>query len=237
MHIHRPKAVTGLGEFLAEIGVIVVGIAIALGGEQVVEHFRTEARLHAVEDQMRWEVSRDDGPQAAVRVALSPCAASSLARMRAQAEAGASRAELWSSIAAYQIPHYTWDSLSYQAALASGVAAHMNLEAFHRWELIFSVIPALNGADENERRDGAELRALGRTGGAITPDERARLLGAVEKLATDNAELTGFAQFTLNGMKQADIKPAPERAPWAMGELQDRPMAAACLPALKRMLQ
>lgn len=42
MHIHKPKAVHSLREFLSEIGVIVVGIAIALGGEQVIEwlHWR-----------------------------------------------------------------------------------------------------------------------------------------------------------------------------------------------------
>jgi hypothetical protein len=43
MHIHKPKAVHSLREFLSEIGVIVVGIAIALGGEQVIEwlHWRS----------------------------------------------------------------------------------------------------------------------------------------------------------------------------------------------------
>jgi hypothetical protein len=50
MHIHKPKAPHGLREFAAEIGVIVVGILIALGLEQVVEalHWR-----HVVADTRR----------------------------------------------------------------------------------------------------------------------------------------------------------------------------------------
>jgi hypothetical protein len=54
MHIHRPKALRGIGEFLGEVGVIVVGIVIALALEQAVEwvHWhgqvrRTEAALQA----------------------------------------------------------------------------------------------------------------------------------------------------------------------------------------------
>lgn len=35
--IHKPKPVHSIREFLSEIGVIVVGIAIALTGEQLVE--------------------------------------------------------------------------------------------------------------------------------------------------------------------------------------------------------
>jgi hypothetical protein len=34
MHIHKPKPLHGIREFLSEIGVIVVGVLIALGLEQ-----------------------------------------------------------------------------------------------------------------------------------------------------------------------------------------------------------
>ena len=53
MHIHKPKPLHGLREFLSEISVIVVGILIALALEQTVEalHWRqvrqAEVRLRA----------------------------------------------------------------------------------------------------------------------------------------------------------------------------------------------
>jgi len=147
MHIHKPKPVRGLGEFLTELGVIVLGIAIALTGEQVIEQFRTEAHKHSVEAQMGVELAGDDGPEVFVRVALSPCVSSTLAHIRAQAEASASRDELWRSIAAYDTPHYTWDSNAYQGALASGVAAHMGPEDYRKWAYIYSVMPALMSSD------------------------------------------------------------------------------------------
>jgi hypothetical protein len=46
MHIHKPKALHGWREFLAEIGVIVCGVLIAIALDQMVEalHHRGEAR-------------------------------------------------------------------------------------------------------------------------------------------------------------------------------------------------
>ncbi|MFX8887306.1 hypothetical protein ABTM83_19805, partial [Acinetobacter baumannii] len=60
MEIHKPKPVHSWRELLSELGVVVVGIMIALGAEQVVEtihrdHQRAELR----------EALRIDGEQAA----------------------------------------------------------------------------------------------------------------------------------------------------------------------------
>lgn len=45
MDIHRPKAVHSQRELLSEVGIIVIGVLIALAGEQIVEslHHRSEA--------------------------------------------------------------------------------------------------------------------------------------------------------------------------------------------------
>ncbi len=40
MHIHLPKPLHGWREFVGEVGVIVIGVLIALGAEQVVERAR-----------------------------------------------------------------------------------------------------------------------------------------------------------------------------------------------------
>lgn len=45
MHVHLPKPLHGWREFVGEVGIIVLGVLIALGAEQVVEtlHWRSEA--------------------------------------------------------------------------------------------------------------------------------------------------------------------------------------------------
>jgi hypothetical protein len=46
MHFHLPKPLHGWREFLGEVGIIVIGVLIALSAEQIVEalHWRSEAR-------------------------------------------------------------------------------------------------------------------------------------------------------------------------------------------------
>jgi len=44
MHLHLPKPLHGWREFVGEVGIIVLGVLIALGAEQVIEnlHWRNE---------------------------------------------------------------------------------------------------------------------------------------------------------------------------------------------------
>ncbi|HTT84366.1 MAG TPA: hypothetical protein VMF67_12870 [Rhizomicrobium sp.] len=66
MHVHKPKTVHSLREFLSEIAIIVVGIVIALSGEQALEalHWRheveveREALLSDIREQLRMVAMR-----------------------------------------------------------------------------------------------------------------------------------------------------------------------------------
>lgn len=78
MHVHKPKAAHSLREFLAEISVIVVGIAIALAGEQAVEwlHWR---HVLAEERESLNATSENIYRSLLVRVDLQPCVDTRLA--------------------------------------------------------------------------------------------------------------------------------------------------------------
>src|SRR6476620_8693784 len=72
MHLHLPKPLHGWREFVGEVGIIVLGVLIALGAEQVLEaiHWRREAE--ATRDALNIEAA--DNLQAAVtRTQLQPC--------------------------------------------------------------------------------------------------------------------------------------------------------------------
>jgi hypothetical protein len=72
MHIHKPKAVARLGEFLSEIAVISVGILIALGAEQAVEAMRWTEKVQASRREIFGEI-RQDAAYFAFRVAAADC--------------------------------------------------------------------------------------------------------------------------------------------------------------------
>src|SRR5690348_10723522 len=64
MHFHLPKPLHGWREFAGEVGIIVIGVLIALGAEQIVQSFhehqevgqlRAALRSELADDRARWE--------------------------------------------------------------------------------------------------------------------------------------------------------------------------------------
>jgi hypothetical protein len=48
MHFHLPKPLHGWREFTGEVGIIVIGVLIALGAQQVVEAAQWRSKVNAV---------------------------------------------------------------------------------------------------------------------------------------------------------------------------------------------
>ncbi len=55
MHFHLPKPLHGWREFVGEVGIIVVGVLIALGAEQAVEAIHHRSQVHEMTDKLRAE--------------------------------------------------------------------------------------------------------------------------------------------------------------------------------------
>src|SRR5881275_293531 len=71
MHFHLPKPLHGWRELAGEVGIIVVGVLIALAAEQVVEAIQWQHKVGIVRsslmgelgnDRARWEVNMADAP-------------------------------------------------------------------------------------------------------------------------------------------------------------------------------
>src|SRR3954468_23738028 len=80
MHVHLPKPLHGWREFAGEVGIIVLGVGIALAAEQVLEaaHWR---QIVAAEDRaLAEEVQSNDGVLIA-RVMMQPCVDRRLAEL------------------------------------------------------------------------------------------------------------------------------------------------------------
>lgn len=79
MHIHPPKPLHGWKEFLNEIFVIVIGVLIALGFEQVVEELHWQHKVHEGEERLKEELGTDYNA-AILQMILTPC---NMARLKA----------------------------------------------------------------------------------------------------------------------------------------------------------
>ncbi|MEG3143326.1 hypothetical protein U1839_01550 [Sphingomonas sp. RT2P30] len=230
MEIHIPKMVHGWRALAKEVGIIVIGVLIALGAEQAVQGVEWRHKTEAAEEAMRRELSKDDGPQVWGRYAMHRCIDDALDAIRAGAEKPVGRAEMVALIARHRTPFWTWDSLAFSAANASDVSLHLPSETMHRWTLAYAAIPALNQANVKEFNDGADLAALSRTGGPLSEAERGQILRAVEMLRRDNATIFVGVRVALPSIYKTGVRidPTVRQAVMAAAE---RDYGKACLVA------
>lgn len=59
MHVHLPKPIHGWRQFFGEVGIIVLGVLIALAAEQAVEAVHWEHRVAAIRNSLTGELSND----------------------------------------------------------------------------------------------------------------------------------------------------------------------------------
>jgi hypothetical protein len=248
VEIHKPKPARNLREFFSEVAVVLVGIVIALAGEQMLISLERHHKMRLVTEEMRQEVSGDGGPQVLERVALSPCISNALDAIRSSVEQNAGRSTVLEAVDRFATPRHTWDSIAFQAAVSAGVLAQMPVDRVDAMSRFYSLMPALENANEREFRDGAALAALSRTGGPLTDVERGRVLEAVETLRRDDAEILRFSILAETAMHQLGISVGdyhplagsvsllqdPQRV---VIELEKSPMAQQCVNDLKRSLQ
>jgi len=247
LEFHRPKPLHSLREFLSEVAVVLLGIVIALAGEQALLSLESRHKIRLVAEEMRQEFSGDDGPQALERIALSKCVDTALDTIRGSAETNADRSAILASIGRFGTPRHTWDSIAFQDALSAGILAQMPTDRVDAMSRFYSLMPVLESANEREFRDGASLAAISRAGGPLTESERGQVLKAVETLRRDNAEIVGFSLLAESAMKQLGVKIADYR-PHAgrvsslydprrvINEMWAMPMAQQCVNVARALL-
>lgn len=80
MDVHKPKPVHSWREFLSEIGVIVIGVAIALAGEQAVEAIHWHHVVEAQREALRGGIA-DNLAAVKIRSLQQPCVDARLAQL------------------------------------------------------------------------------------------------------------------------------------------------------------
>jgi hypothetical protein len=213
MHFHLPKPLHGWREFAGEVGIIVIGVLIALGAEQVVEtlHWRQVAAAgrESVDDEIQGEYF-----EASEMVIAQPCIDEQLRMLEAAVLApgpyrpvplytegqrnfvfrAPSRA--WS--------HEIWDSIS-----NDGTAAHFDRETRLGLASIFGLVDYLR--DKNTAAESLQQRlaALGRP---IQPDAAARagLVADIEQARSLYALIALVSNQLIGEGEATGFRPNPE---------------------------
>jgi len=205
MHFHLPKPLHGWRAFAGEVGIIVVGVLIALAAEQAVQSIEWRHKVDAAIADMNNELGSGDGPEAYERVVLHDCIRTNLDALRASVEQG-DRARSRKLIDRFWLPNRTWDSLARDAANTADVAAHMPHERMLQYRIAYEMVPATQRLAEKELGDLGRFRALPASGGPLTGEEKLSEIGAIEALKIDNDTFARESRFLLLRMKMMNLR-------------------------------
>jgi hypothetical protein len=201
MEIHKPKPFHNWREFLTEIGVVVLGVGIALAAEQSVEALHWQGRIADARRAMTAELRDDDGPQAYIRIATQACRSRAIDAIRSAVVAKARRRDIAQLVARYPLGSApTWDSVAWNTLQSSDVASHISPEELRRWSLPYAWMPRLDSTNLQEVREWTALQPSGLTDAYLSASEVETMLAAIARLGEDNRSLATDSGRLLSGM-------------------------------------
>ena len=185
MHFHLPKPMHGWREFFGEVGIIVVGVLIALGAEQVVEAYHWQTKVSEARTQLRHELGHnlallDD------RISQQQCVdrrINELAVIVTKASASGHLPPLGS------IGHagdYTYPTSVWESQIAAETMTHFPAEQTAAISRAYRFIGLIHENDRAEVQAWLMLKTLTGPGRSIDPASISRLVEALEVVRAEN---------------------------------------------------
>jgi len=203
MEIHRPKPVHHWRELLKEVGIIVLGVLIALGAEQTVEwlHWRYEASQ--AEARLRQDAASILFGMVE-RLEIQKCQDGRLTLIRDRLLASGAT---WTAMApfytsgppagsTYAHPMRRWPTTAWTNAVASTAATHLPDETLSHYAEIFAAAEREANDQAIEHESSSELNVLGLPL-TLTPDQKVTFLRIIETERARNRVMAYEARNTL----------------------------------------
>ena len=176
MKVHPPRSIDSWREFLIEIAIIVIGVALALGAEELLSDYHAGKEVAVVQESLNDELA-DSQYAALERIKHADCQAQTVERLDTFAH-GAGGEAIGEIPAA---PVRLWGSAAWDAAVASGIVEEMEHDERRAYAQLFSVVRTMKEWNTRERELWAVVRAYSRTPPS-TAEARHRLAEAVSQL-------------------------------------------------------
>lgn len=231
MEIHKPKPWHGWPEFLKEIGTIVIGVLIALAGEQIVETVSWSHKTAEAEAGLRREL-RMDLSYAAEQQALGACANRYIEVL--QRAVATNRPAIIATL--YKLgppthPH-PWRIDTWTAALNAQAPDHMAPERVQAYSLAARFVNS-EEAQQWELVDLYSQAMAGRFGRLTEPAVASDELKTIDRLRANEARRADITEAFLRTSRESlGILPSTERAAEFRKVVQDCEAKLKTVPAI-----
>ena len=214
MHFHLPKSLHGWRAFVGEVGIIVLGVLIALGAEQVVENWQWHRKASRATELLQHEIADEyvDAWEAAI---TAPCVDRQLLGLETRLTTADGRFESAPSYAGtfgdvtFRAPSRVWSDDVWRSVVSDGVASHLPRDLRFQLGRFYAQIEFMRNDNRATDLISWRLRALARS---IQPDPgtRASLIEELEQTRGHIAELA-FVGNEIVGLAR-EMKLAPTNA-------------------------
>jgi hypothetical protein len=229
MHFHRPRPLHGLREILTEIGVVVIGIAIALGGEQVIEAFHWKGQVDASEAALKIAYVREVR-NATVREAQDDCVTRRLAALSSIVRQASESGRL-PPVGAFGHPSYRpWTIGAWDAVVASQTVSHLPREKMITYVGIAQMTAFLSGLGDREEDEWTTLDSMVGPGRRLSDVEAEQLRTNLAKAAASNREFQTLIVRLLDQVKVAGLVDPSDFDAAARNAASGKAKAAICQP-------
>jgi hypothetical protein len=214
MHFHPPKPLHGWRAFIGEVGIIVLGVLIALGFGQIVELWQWHQNVTTARQEMANELA-GAADQGAERVAIEACLRDRIGELAAKLNASTGR---WTADAmpsptgenhsmgrVYGAPLRGWSTDSWDTAKSTGVLDHMQHEEVASYSAAFGEIAAIRDFQNEELPLESKLSFLG-TEQQLDNSSRIDALEALGQLDTLNATMSGLSDLLINQVQNLHLR-------------------------------
>jgi hypothetical protein len=218
MHFHLPKPLHGWREFAGEVGIIVIGVLIALGAEQLVEDLHWRVQVRETDQRVQKDLIANL-TNAEERFAIDPCLRPRLIELRDALLADrttwpGSQARFANDIyksefpGVYRTPVRPWIETSWHTAQNGETLSHFDPDRVQQLANLFDDVDALRETQSEEVKASEDLGDLAFPG-QITAAERRSRLNTIAKLDALDSRILYLAQLLRNDARNAGIAPDP----------------------------
>jgi len=210
---HKPKAVHGWREFLAEYAIIVLGVLTALTAEQVAEHLRWEGAVASGRDALHRELAFDTAFMRD-RLLIAPCVDRNIVSISAMIETAASTGGLPKTGELFKDPSRRVETSEWETERASQSLTHFPREERARLERDYDQISEIKVWEDQELDAWTRLAVLKDGPKRLGEADIAQLRVAVQTVKSLEWLMTLNGRRVLDWSKTLGVTPDPTRQAW-----------------------
>lgn len=216
MHVRLPKPLHGWRAFAGEVGIIVLGVLIALGLGQIVEQWQWRQEVGTTRQALASELV-DAANQGAARIAVEDCLRDRIGELTGKLNAtngrwsadpmpfgrGVPPTPHWDNRSigrVYDVPLVGWSQDAWDTAKSSGVVDHMSRGELASYSTVYGEIAAIRDLQTQQLLLESKLSYLS-SDQQLDNVSRTDALGTLGQLDALNAVTTGLSSLIIDQVK------------------------------------